>query len=58
MRVHPELINHYLSCDLPLGLKGLILAFSGHIRTARKSVAYFLYLPINKQIKHNAVSVD
>ena len=49
MRVHSELIHHYLQLPykyrLPLDLKSLILAFSAHIRTGHKSVAYILFVP-------------
>ena len=45
MRIHADLIDHFLQCSLPIQLKELILLYSGHIRLANKSIAYFLYVP-------------
>ena len=40
-----ELVDYYLTEDYPPELKALILRFSGHIRVARKSLAYFFWVP-------------
>ena len=40
-----ELASYYLANDLPTELKVLILRLSGHIRVARKSLAYFFWVP-------------